>query len=224
MKHQFDKKVTEEELCFASSIWDFLSCNDPIQKADLIFVPCSHDLRIAAYAAELYRIGFAEYILFSGGLNFFTKHIFSKSEALAFSNHIISLGIPKESIIIEDKSTNTGENILFSKKMLSSMNLHVPNVIAIQKPSMTLRLKLALAKQWNEACFYISSPNYKLLEAPHSHINLFLIINEIVGDLQRIMEYPKLGFQVKTQIPESIEIAFQYLVSKGYDLHLLKSF
>ncbi|MCW7498124.1 YdcF family protein [Leptospira levettii] len=222
MKHLSEKKVTEEELCLASSIWNFLTYNDPIRKADLIFVPCSHDLRIAEYAAELYRSGYAEYILFSGGLNFFTKHIFPKSEALAFANHIISLGIPKENIWIEDKSTNTGENILFSKKMLSSMNFHVSNVIAIQKPSMTLRLKLALEKQWNEPFFYISSPNYKLLDAPHSHINLFLILNEFVGDLQRIMEYPKLGFQVKTQIPEDVEIAFQSLVSRGYDLHLLK--
>ncbi|XDD45232.1 YdcF family protein [Leptospira sp. WS39.C2] len=216
------KIITDEDLIYAQTIWDFLSIQDPIQKSDLIFVLCSHDLRVAEYAVELYNRGFANYILFSGGLNFFTKNIFPLSEAQSFANLAIENGIPKEFLIIEDKSTNTGENIQFSKLLLNSLNLNFDNIIALQKPSMTLRIKLSLNKQWNDCKFVISSPNYSLFDAPHSHINLFMIINEIVGDLQRIIEYPKLGFQTETYIPEYILMAYNFLIKNGYNLHLCK--
>lgn len=216
------KKITKEDLKFANSIWNFRSIQETIQKSDLIFVLCSHDLRVAKYAVDLFKKGFANHILFSGGLNFFTKHIFPKSEAESFAEFAFSENIQNEAIIIENKSTNTGENILFSKHLLDSLNLKMKSIIAIQKPSMTLRIKLALDKQWNEGNFYISSPNYSLFDASHSHINLFMIINEIVGDLQRIIEYPKFGFQSETIIPDHINNAYNSLIETGYNLHLIK--
>ncbi|TGL02598.1 YdcF family protein [Leptospira bouyouniensis] len=216
------KKITEEDLEFANSIWKFLYIQENIQKSDLIFVLCSHDLRVAQYAIDLYKKGFANYILFSGGLNFFTKHIFPKSEAESFAELALSQNIPQEKIIIENESSNTGENIQFTKQLLNSLNLKFNKIIAIQKPSMTLRIKLALDKQWNEGFFYISSPSYSISDAPHSHINLFMIINEIVGDLQRIIEYPKFGFQSETIIPDYITKAYNSLIEKGYNLHLFQ--
>ncbi|MCW7463138.1 YdcF family protein [Leptospira limi] len=216
------KKITEEDLKLANSIWNFLSIRETIQKSDLIFVLCSHDLRVAKYAVELYKKGFANYILFSGGLNFFTKHIFPKSEAESFAELAFTQNIPNDAIIIENESTNTGENIHFSKQLLKSLNLKFSNIIAIQKPSMTLRIKLALAKQWNDGNFFISSPNYSIFDAPHSHINLFMIINEIVGDLQRIIEYPKFGFQAEFVIPDQIIKASYSLIENGYNLHLIR--
>ncbi|EMY69774.1 YdcF family protein [Leptospira vanthielii] len=217
------KKITEKDLESANLIWNFLSIRDTFQKSDLIFVLCSHDLRVAKYAVDLYKQGLAKYILFSGGLNFFTKHIFPNSEAEAFANLAISENIPKEFIIIENKSSNTGENIQFSKQLLYSLNLKFENIIAVQKPSMTLRIKLALDKQWPDGNFSIASPNYSLFDAPHSHSNLFMIINEIVGDLQRIIEYPKLGFQSDTIIPDQIILAYCQLIENGYNLHLNKA-
>ncbi|WP_246836447.1 YdcF family protein [Leptospira levettii] len=103
------KKITEEELKLANSIWHFLSIRETIQKSDLIFVLCSHDLRVAKYAVDLYNKGFANYILFSGGLNFFTKHIFPKSEAESFAELAIKENIPNDAIIIENESTNSGK-------------------------------------------------------------------------------------------------------------------
>ncbi|TGM13659.1 YdcF family protein [Leptospira selangorensis] len=216
------KKITDEDLEFANSIWNFLSIQENILKSDLIFVLCSHDLRVAKYAIDLYKKGFANYILFSGGLNFFTKHIFPKSEAESFAELALSSNIPEENIIIENESTNTGENIQFTKKLLNSLNFNFDKIIAIQKPSMTLRIKLALNKQWNEGIFYISSPIYSISDAPHAHINLFMIINEIVGDLQRIIEYPKFGFQSETIIPDHINKAYNSLIENGYNLHLFR--
>lgn len=214
------KKITKEDLKSASLIWDFLHITDDLQKADLIFVLCSHDTRVADYAVSLYKRNIASRILFSGGLNFFTKHIFPNSEAETFAEIAMDNGIPKEHIFIEKKSTNTGENIQFSKSLIQDYNFSINSIIAIQKPSMTLRIKLALLKQWSDIEVLISSPDYNLFDAPHSHINLFMIINEIVGDLQRIMIYPNLGFQTNMTIPGNIISAYNFLTSNGYNLHL----
>ncbi|WP_244310399.1 YdcF family protein [Leptospira noumeaensis] len=216
------KKISDTDLESASIIWDFLTQKDDLDKADLIFVLCSHDIRMAKYAADLYKNGYANRILFSGGLNFFTKNVFSDSEAESFAKFVRDEGIPIQDLIIENESTNTGENIQFTKSLLNRMNIKVNSVIAIQKPSMTLRVRLALNKQWSENQFIISAPKYSLLEAPHQYINLYMIINEIVGDLQRIIVYPKLGFQSEISIPESVESAFNHLVSREYNLHLIR--
>ncbi|MCW7491589.1 YdcF family protein [Leptospira sp. 2 VSF19] len=216
------KKISDKDLESASIIWDFLTQKDNLKKADLIFVLCSHDIRIAKFASDLYKNGYANRILFSGGLNFFTKNIFPDSEADSFANFAIKEGIPSKDIIIENKSTNTGENIQFSKSLLNATNVETNSIIAIQKPSMTLRVRLAFDKQWSDIQFIVAAPNYSLLDSPHSHINLFMIINEIVGDLQRIITYPKLGFQSEIFIPESVVYAFHYLVSREYNLHLIR--
>lgn len=179
-------------------------------------------MRVAKYAVDLFKKGFANHILFSGGLNFFTKHIFPKSEAESFAEFAFSEKIPSEAKIIENNSTNTGDNILFSKHLLYSLNLKMKSIIEIRKPSMTLIIKLALDKEWNDVNFYISSPYYSLFDATHSHINLFMIINEIVGDLQRVIEYPKFGFQSETNIPDHFNNAYNSLIENGYNLHLIK--
>ncbi|TGL85789.1 YdcF family protein [Leptospira congkakensis] len=218
------KNITKEDLESASLIWDFLNVKDYLPKTDLIFVLCSHDIRVAHYAVDLYKRKLANRILFSGGLNFFTKHIFDNSEAETFAQIALQNKIPKEHILIENKSTNTGENIQFSKKLLKDCNFKINSIIAIQKPSMTLRIKQTITKQWPDIEFHISSPDYSLIDGPHSNINLFMIINEIVGDLQRIIIYPKLGFQSHISVPESIISVYNILISNGYNLHLANEY
>ena len=44
------------------------------------------------------------------------------AEAQAIKNYLIEKGVPKEQIIIEDKSTSTIENIQFSKKIINKIN------------------------------------------------------------------------------------------------------
>jgi uncharacterized SAM-binding protein YcdF (DUF218 family) len=41
---------------------------------------------------------------------------------------MIDLGVPSEKIYLEEKASNTGENILFSKKSLNNMAYHIVKV------------------------------------------------------------------------------------------------
>lgn len=43
----------------------------------------------------------------------------------------------------------------------------------------------------------------------------------MVGDLHRLMEYPKLGFMTSQDIPAEVREAFDVLVDAGYTGHLL---
>jgi hypothetical protein len=44
----------------------------------------------------------------------------------------------------------------------------------------------------------------------------------MVGDLQRIREYPARGFQISQEIPDDVWEAYEKLVRAGYDKYLLK--
>ena len=48
------------------------------------------------------------------------------------------------------------------------------------------------------------------------------VISIMVGDLQRIREYPKRGFQIPQEIPDDVWQAYGELVKAGFDRHLLR--
>ena len=56
----------------------------------------------------------------------------------------------------------------------------------------------------------------------NSEISKDDVINIIVGDLQRMKEYPEKGFQIVQKIPESVWQAYEKLVDLGYNKHLMK--
>ena len=43
----------------------------------------------------------------------------------------------------------------------------------------------------------------------------------MVSDLQRIKEYPAVGFQIEQTIPADVWAAYEALVAMGYRQHLL---
>jgi uncharacterized SAM-binding protein YcdF (DUF218 family) len=205
----------------ARIIWNYHKLNQTLEKADAILVLGSHDLRVAKRAAQLYLDGWAPLVIFSGDRGILTKS-FEKPEAEVFAEIAIKLGVPKDKIMFEGKSTNTGENIQFTKKLIAEKGLSINKIIAVQKPYMERRTYATLKKQWPEIDFTVSSQmvdfdNYFNDQYPRDYV-----INVMVGDLQRIKEYPRLGFQITQEIPEEVWRAYEKLVSLGYVKHLVK--
>ena len=52
--------------------------------------------------------------------------------------------------------------------------------------------------------------------------NVRLIIDMLVGDLQRVIEYPKLGFAIAQDVPGEVYKAYNQLLQAGYDSRTLK--
>ncbi len=206
----------------AKVIWDYHHMNNMVTKADCIFVLCSMDTRVAERAVELYKQGYAQHILFSGGSGVLTKDIFKKPEAEVFADVAIKLGVPQDAILIENKSTNTGENVSLSKKLLEEKNLHFDTFILVQKPYMERRTFATFKKVWSEKEFIVTSPLLSYEEYTKDKDFKELTINVMVGDLQRIKEYPKKGFQITQEIPKDVLNAYEQLVAMGYTKHLIK--
>src|ERR1051325_355111 len=102
----------------AETLWDYHLMKQQAASADEILGLSSHDERVAERGAQLFLEGWAPLIIFSGGHGAITRSLWSEPEAERFARIAISLGVPRESILIESHSTNTGENIAFTKKLL----------------------------------------------------------------------------------------------------------
>ncbi|MET0299945.1 MAG: YdcF family protein, partial [Flavitalea sp.] len=173
-------------------------------------------------AAELYLAGFAPLLVFSGGLGNFTKEVWTRSEADLFADIAIKAGVPETAILRENKSTNTGENIIFTQKLLASKNLDPRSFIVVQKPYMERRSFATFKKHWPHKELMVTSPQISFENYSTEEIPLERVINIMAGDLQRIRYYPAKGFQVEQEIPTEVWRAFEELVAAGYDSHLMK--
>ena len=214
--------LNQEILSLGKKLWDYHLLNYQMEKVDCILVLGSHDLRVPERAAELYLQRFAPLVIMSGGLGNFTQEIWTEKEADKFAEVAIKKGVPPEKILIENNSTNTGENILFTQKLLKEKKLEPQSFIVVQKPYMERRSFATFKKHWPDKKLLVTSPQISFEEYPNEEIPMEKVINIMVGDLQRIKEYPAKGFQVYQEIPDDVWDALEQLVTLGFDKHLMK--
>jgi uncharacterized SAM-binding protein YcdF (DUF218 family) len=214
--------ISNETLQLAKKLWEYHHMHHTLEKADCILTLGSHDLRVAERAAQLYLEGWAPIMIFSGGLGNFTKGMWTETEADQFAAIAIRMGVPEQAILIENRSTNTGENILFTQQLLAQKNFDPRSFIVVQKPYMERRSYATFKQHWPGKKLVVTSPQISLEEYPTEDIPLERVINIMAGDLQRIKFYPEKGFQVYQEIPEEIWQAFEKLVARGFDKHLMK--
>ena len=208
------------------TVWNYHQLHHPLSKADVILVLCSHDTIVAERGAEVYLQGWAPLLVFSGGLGAITRKIWNEPEAELFARIAIERGVPKDRILIENKSTNTGENVQFSRQLLAERGIDPRKFILVQKPYMERRTFATFKKNWPEKELIVTSPQMSMEEYLSRYSNGALklddIISIMVGDLQRIRLYPAKGFQIPQEIPGDVWDAFSALVQAGYGKHLVK--
>jgi uncharacterized SAM-binding protein YcdF (DUF218 family) len=208
----------------AEKIWRYHLMNHQLLKADVILVLCSHDIRVAERGAELFHERWAPLLIFSGGLGTITKDIWNEPEADQFAKVAIGLGVPKDKILIENRSSNTGQNILFTRQLLAEKEIDPQKFILVQKPYMERRSFAAFKKLWPEKEVVVTSPQVSFNEYLDHYASRELsrdeVISILVGDLQRIKLYPEKGFQIYQEIPHDVWAAYEELVQEGYNQRL----
>ena len=215
--------ITENVLAEARKLWDYHHLYQDPASSDCILVLGSHDLRVAERGAELYLEGWAPILIFSGGLGNVTKGIWKDPEADRFARIALDMGVPSEAIFIENQSTNTGENILFTGRMLGEKGLHPQSFILVQKPYMERRSYATFKKHWPDKDLIVTSPQIAFEDYPTEEIPMERVIEIMVGDLQRIRIYPEKGFQIPQEIPDEVWQAYEKLVAWGFTRHLAKA-
>ena len=207
------------------TLWRYHQLGHEIVQADTILVLCSHDKAVAERGAQLYLEGWAPLLVFSGGLGSITRHLWSEPEADQFAAVAVAMGVPEGRILIENESTNTGENGAFTKRMLAQRGLDPRSFIVVQEPYMERRSYATFKKVWPEKDVAVTSPRVSLDEYLERYSNAALSADEVigimVGDLQRILVYPARGFMTRQRVPPAVRRAFEVLVRAGYTQHLL---
>lgn len=207
----------------AKKLWDYQRLNQPLAKADAILMLGTNDMRIAEWAIQLSLRGYAPYLIFSGGVGRLTRDTFTRPEAEVFADLAQNAGVPKERIIIENRSSNTGENILLTKALLKKQGHNFQSFIIVQKPYMERRAYATFKKIWPEKDCILSSPPFEYEEYPNESTSKDEFISLMVGDVQRIKLYPEFGYQIEQNIPRDVWEAYEKLVKLGYTKHLIKA-
>jgi uncharacterized SAM-binding protein YcdF (DUF218 family) len=90
------------------------------------------------YAVELYKKGFAENLIFSSGYMYhFREPVIMKALA-------VSLGVPSESVNLEDKARNTYENVILTKEIMDRNKWR--KVLVVSAPYHMRRVALVMRK------------------------------------------------------------------------------
>ncbi|MDF1755998.1 MAG: hypothetical protein P1U89_24635 [Verrucomicrobiales bacterium] len=74
---------------------------------------------------------------------------------------------------------------------------------------------------WPELKITCSAPDTHFNESPAPGHTPEDVVSEIVGDIQRIIEYPALGFQTEQEIPTEVMDAYEQLRQRGFTGHLM---
>lgn len=210
----------------AEKIWDYHLMKHELARADAILVLCSHDERVAERGAQLFLEGWAPLLIFSGGRGAITEKLWHEPEAERFARIAVSMDVPPDRILVEPNSTNTGENVRFTKQLLAEHDIDPESLIVVQKPYMERRAYATFRRFWPEKRVVVTSPQVSfadyLAHYAHNSLSPDDVVGIMVGDLQRIKLYPELGYQIAQEIPDDVWRAYEQLVAAGYDKYLIR--
>ncbi|MFI8529909.1 YdcF family protein [Streptomyces aquilus] len=214
-------QITDEQFHDATLIWKYHRLGHQPRPCSAAIRLGSHDLGVATAAADLYRAGLYPVVVFSGGNSPTTRARFPRGEAVHYREHALGLGVPDEAILVEPKAANTGQNITPSRKLLTEASVAVDFLLLISKPYMERRSCATCRKLWPEVDVVCASGPLELDDYINSIGDEELVVDMLFGDLQRVIEYPKLGFAVEQDVPGDVHDAYERLLRAGFDSSLI---
>ncbi len=206
----------------AKVLWDYNMLHHKLKSAGAIIAMGSMDLRVAERASELWYKKLAPIVVVSGGFGRLTASRWTKSEAHQFAEVMLQKGVPETNILVEDKSTNAAENLKFSIKLLNSKGVQPKRIILITKPYMERRAYATFKKLFPGIEVQMASPEVSYDNYSNAEISKDLMINIMVGDTQRVRDYPEKHYTIPQEMPKEVEDAMGELIRAGYNKQLIK--
>ncbi|MGO1048694.1 YdcF family protein [Crossiella sp. CA198] len=203
-------------------LWDFHLLDSGSVTADLLLVLGSHDLRVAEHAAGLYLDRAAPLAVVTGGAGKVTGGQWRETEAVRYARTMRARGVPADRILLEENSTNTGDNFDYSRKLVAGHGLSPASGIIVCKPYMARRALATAAVRWPELHWSARPPRGAVWAYPTAETPLDRMINLMVGDLQRLRVYAARGFQAPVEIPEPVWQAYERLAAGGFDQFVIR--
>lgn len=211
---------TQSHLDDAICVWDYHQMHQDLRPCEVAIGLGSHDPGVAEYAAELYHQGLFPLLVFSGATSRTTRARFPRGEAIHYRERALALGVPAEAIEVETEAGNTGENITLSRELLRGLGMMPQTVLLISKPYMERRAYATTRMVWPEVNPICASEPLEFDAYLESIGDPRLVLDMIVGDLQRVIDYPKKGFAIDQDVPAPVLEAYRRLIEAGYTSRL----
>lgn len=205
----------------AETLWEYHRLRHPLRRCSAAVALGCHDLSVATHAAELYHRGLFPVVVFTGGNSRETCRTFPRGEGVHYRERALELGVPADAILLEPNATNTGENIVLSREVLTAAGIPVTSLALVSMPYMERRAYATTRKMWPEVDPVCSSVPLSLAEYMRSRRHGTELIDMIVGDLQRVIEYPGHGFAIAQDVPSIVYDAYRRLVAAGFRSRML---
>lgn len=137
--------MNQEEI---RKITEYIFLQSDPQKADLALVFGTRHQEAINAVYELYRNKLVDKILVSGGVN----RVTGENESEEMSKKLVVMGVDQKDIILEGKSTNSLENVLFSRDVIEKKFgfTVIKKIIAIVKHYHSRRALMTLKKHFPE--------------------------------------------------------------------------
>nr|WP_197972718.1 YdcF family protein [Streptomyces gossypiisoli] len=181
----------------------------------------SHDLGVADTTVDLYRRGMMPLIVFTGATSRTTQDRMPRGEAEHYRDRALELGVPADAILVEPHARNTGQNITLSRALLEERGIDVSSVLLVSKPYEERRAYATARKLWPQVEVVSASTPMTLPEYVDSIRDARMVIDMLVGSLQRLLIYPAQGFMIPMDVPDDVIRAYERLAARGFTSRLV---
>ena len=150
-----------------NDITNFIFVDDKPQKVDAIFLPGGSHPEQPEYAVELYRKGYAKWLIPSGGVSVkrdkwpgvrSKADIYNgdyQSDCEFFTDVFIKNGVPSDVIVGEDKSGHTRDNVFLSRMVVYEKGIEIKTAIIVCKAFHARRCLMLYQMAFLDTKFYV---------------------------------------------------------------------
>jgi uncharacterized SAM-binding protein YcdF (DUF218 family) len=203
------------------TLWSYHDLRHALQPCDVGVGLGSHELGVAVVAVDLFHRGMFPWLVFTGANSPTTMDRFPHGEAVHYRQYAVTKGVPPGAVLVEGRATNTGENLRFTRDLLAERGIEAHSVLLMCRPYQQRRAFATCRKLWPEVEVVCASRPLPLDEYVRGVGDANRVIDMLVGDTQRIEEYPKRGFAIPQEMPEAVRAAYRRLVDAGFTGRLL---
>ncbi|MEE1813733.1 YdcF family protein [Streptomyces sp. SP18ES09] len=213
--------ISEQAWADAQVLWDFQKMNHEPRPCSVGIGLGSHDLGVADVTADLYHRGMFPLIVFTGATSRTTAARMPRGEAEHYRDRALELGVPALAILVEPNARNTGENILFSRRLLEDREVEVSSMLLVSKPYEERRAYATARQIWPEIEVLSASAPMTLAKYVEVIGDPGFVLDMLVGAQQRLLVYPDQGFILRQEVPTSVTAAYERLCARGFTSRLV---
>ena len=150
-----------------ADITNFIFVEDKPQKVDAIFLPGGSHPEQPEYATELYRKGYAKWLIPSGGVSVkrdkwpgvrSKADIYNgdyQSDCEFFTDVFVKNGVPADVIVGEDKSGHTRDNAFLSRMVVDEKGIEIKTAIIVCKAFHARRCLMLYQMAFPDTTLYV---------------------------------------------------------------------